>query len=247
MKRTPLLGAGVLVLLSIPAHTQTSPPESKVPSIGCKADGQEGPRKAPALQPKYLSLAPQVAQRLAYFEATDGTGVLAPRGWHCFEAYGSSGEALYVSPDAIGAKEVLSSDWKGFTGNALELSKDIGDTSGRFEVAEVIARVFPEYMKFVRRVIADGIAPATSFPTGPYPDDQLTYKSKDMVEFITPPDSEGLGTRSRLLKNENPISGVAMLTGEEFSLTHLSARLPPELNDLLPTIMQQVELESAKK
>jgi len=249
MKRTILVSTAVVIAASAGVYGQSAQPTPKslVPSVGCKADGQTGPLKAPTLPGKYVAVEPEVAQRLAYYQAMDGPGVLGPRGWHCFEAYGSSGEALYVAPVAIGAKELFSVDWKGFAGNAIELSVDIGDTSGRFEVAQMIARVFPDYMRFVRRVIAQGIAPASSFPAGPYAKDELIYKSKEMVEYITPPNSDGLGTRSRLLKNGDPISGVAILSGEELSLTHLSLRLPAEMNDLAAVIISKIEQDSAAK
>jgi len=249
MKRTMLLSAAVVIAVAAGMGAQTAQPapRSLVPSVGCKADGQTGPLKAPSLPGKYVAVGPEVAKRLAYYQAMDGPGVLGPRGWHCFEAYGSSGEALYVAPVAIGAKELFSGDWKGFTGNAIELSVDNGDTSGRFEVAQMIARVFPDYMRFVRRVIAQGVAPASSFPTGPYAKDELTYKSKEMVEYVTPADSDGLGTRSRLLKNSDAISGVAILSGEELSLAHLSMRLPEEMNDLMPVIISQTEQDVAAK
>jgi hypothetical protein len=95
-------------------------------------------------------------------------------------------------------------------------------------------------------VIAEGVEPATSFHYGPYPADKLTYKSKETVEYVTPPNTEGLGTKSFLIKDANPIDGVALLTGEELSLTHLSARLSPEMSDLLPVIIRQVEQDSSQ-
>jgi hypothetical protein len=187
-----------------------------------------------------------LAQRLAYYEASDGSGVLAPRGWYCFGTYGSSGSNLYVTPKPLNSTNLFSGSWKGISSYGIQLSESNGDTSGRFEVAQIIARVFPADWAFVRRVIAEGDEPATAFPYGPYPGDKLTYKGKETVEYITPPSTEGLGTRSFLVEDANPIDGVALLTGEELSLTHLSARLPPEMSDLLPVIIQQVEQDSSQ-
>jgi hypothetical protein len=182
-----------------------------------------------------------LAGQLAYYEAEDGPGVLAPRGWNCFEAYGSNGGSLLVAPQPINSELVFSDNWKGFDGPAVQLSVDSGGTSGRFEVAEIIARVFPAYKAFVTRVIAEGIEPASSFPFGPYPKDKLIYKSNKIVEYQTPPNTDGLGTKSRLQKNSIPISGVAILEGADTNLIQLSARLPLDLADLTPTIIQQVE------
>jgi hypothetical protein len=219
-----------------PAH-----PPSTIPFVGCKADGQIGPQPAPHKPPLHLHLDTTAANRLAYYEGFEGEGVLGPRDWYCFETYGSSGNNLYISPTPLNPKQFFDSNWKGFTGPIIQLSSMVGDTSGRFAVAEVIARVFPAHRDFVNNVIAEGLRPATDFPFGPYPEDRLIYKSKELVEFITPPNRQGLGTSSWLLPNQQPILGVAMLTGEELSLTHLSLRLSPGMDDLAPTIIREAE------
>jgi hypothetical protein len=245
---TSFVGAVVFALLiSIPprlfAQSKAPSSTSQVPFVGCNSDGQIGPKKAPAGKSKVVAIAPGLAQQLAYYQAEIGQGVLAPRGWNCFGTYGSSGSSLYVTPEPINAGITFSEKWKGFAGPVVQLSDSIGDTSGRFEVAGIIARVFPAHKAFVTDVVAEGIEPASSFPSGPYPTDKLTYKSDEIVEYVTPADHEGLGTRSRLQASSIPISGVAILTGEEFSLTHLAVRLPPNLANLAPAILQQVEHE----
>ncbi|MGO9438183.1 MAG: hypothetical protein ACLP00_28260 [Terracidiphilus sp.] len=214
---------------------------AEVPFVGCKSDGQVGPQDAPIGKPKTIAISPQLAQRVAYYKASDGEGVLGPRGWYCFGTYGSSGSNLYVTPMPLKSADLFSNSWKGISSFGIQISVSNGDTSGRFEVAQIIARVFPAHSAFVRRVIAEGVEPSTSFPYGPYPADKLTYKSKETVEYITPPNTEGLGTKSFLIKDADPIDGVAILTGEELSLTHLSVRLSPEMSDLLPVIIRQVE------
>lgn len=219
-----------------PKHTP-----STIPFVGCKADGQVGPQPAPDKPPLHLPLDPTTASRLAYYEGWEGEGVLGPRGWCCFETYGSNGSTLYVSPTPVDPKQFFDTHWKGFTGPAIQLSSTVGDTSGRFGVAEVIARVFPAHRDFVNNIIAEGLEPASDFPFGPYPDDRLTYKSKELVEYMTPPNRKGLGTASWLLPNQQPILGVAMLTGEELSLTQLSLRLPPGMDDLIPIIIRETE------
>jgi len=221
-------------------------PSATVPFVGCKSDGQVGPQDAPTGKPKIITISPQLAQRVAYYKAADGLGVLAPRGWYCFGTYGSDGSNLYVTPMPLNSAHPFSNSWKGISSYGIQISESNGDTSGRFEVAQIIARVFPAHSAFARRVIAEGVEPATSFPFGPYPADKLTYKSKETVEYVTPPNTEGLGTKSFLIKNDDPIDGVAFLTGEELSLTHLSVRLSPEISDLIPVIIRQVEQDSSQ-
>jgi hypothetical protein len=94
----------------------------------------------------------------------------------------------------------------------------------------------------------EGIDPSSSFHFGPYPQDKLTYKSKEIVEYQTPANAEGLGTNSRLKRNDYPISGVAILSGpsSEPALSLLSARLPSNLTTLTAAIIQQVELDVAE-
>jgi hypothetical protein len=188
----------------------------------------------------------EAAQRLSYYKAEEGVGVLAPRGWHCFGTYGSNGTTLYVSPDAINASDLFLTSWKGFAGPVVQISSEEGDTSGRFAVARTVARVFPGHKAFVEGIIAEGIEPAGSFPYGPYPTDRLKYRSEDIVEFWTPPHAEGLGTASRLLKNDSPISGVAILFGEEPNLLQLWVRIPSDAGDLTDFIIQQAEREAAR-
>jgi hypothetical protein len=230
-----------LTCLSVVAVGQNKTPAVRVPFVGCKSDGQVGPVKAPSGKSKVAPVDAKAAARLAYYKAAEGFGVLAPRGWYCFGTYGSNGETVYVSPRPIRGADVLSTQWKGFAGPVIEGSYQNGDTSGRFEVAKTMARVFPAHSAFVRKVIEEGIEPASSFPFGPYPKDELTYKSKEIVEYKTAPETNGLGTQSRLLKNADPIYGVAILAGDVPDLAYLAVRLPAEMDDLVPLIIHQAE------
>jgi hypothetical protein len=193
---------------------------------------------------KILPIDEENAQRLAYYKAEDGAGVLAPRGWYCFETYGSSGGSLFVSPQPINANDLFSDSWKGFMGPVIQISGLDGGTSGRFSVARTMARVFPAHRAFVQKVIAEGIEPASNFPIGPHPNDKLTYKNKEMVEYETPGHMDGLGTDSRLQKNKDPIRGAAILFGEEPNLLILAVRLPSEMNGLTSIVIRQVEREA---
>ena len=178
------------------------------------------------------------ARELAYYKSALGIGVLAPRGWYCFQIYGSGGNSLYVSPEPIDSTRFFSSDHAGFAGPAIEISNSIGDTSGRFTVAEIIARVFPAYRAFVANVAEMLNQPASSIPSGPNPTDTLIYRSKTMVEYRTPAQTEGLGTRSMLKKNGDPIDGVAILTGDTPDLRLLSVRLPSNKNGLAAVVLR---------
>lgn len=250
MRRAIVILGMALLTGSADGHVQPALAPIAVPSVGCAADGQAGPIEAPRAGVKEIAIPPGAAERLAWYEGPTNIGsigVLAPRGWHCFETYGSSGASLYVSPEQLGSKQLIfHNGWNGFEGPAIQLSVADGGTSGRFEVAKVIARVFPAHMDFVRNVIAENIEPASSFPPGPYPGDKLTYLSKEMVEFETPANTDGLGTVSWLRKNSSPIRGVAMLAEPDTSLLQLSVRLPGDQESLALPIIREMEVESAQ-
>jgi hypothetical protein len=216
----------------------------QVPFVGCKSDGQEGLLTAPKGTPKAVDLSSELAGRLAYYKAEYGSGVLAPRGWYCFSTYGSNGSSLFVSSEPIDEKQFFSSDWKGFAGPVIQVADSSGDTSGRFTVAKIIARIFPDRMKFVSDVVSEGIEPASSFPVGPYAADKLQRRGKEIVEFETPANTKGLGSQSLLVINSSPIQGVAILSGEGPDLVQLSMRLPNNYQSLSRAITQQLEAET---
>ena len=236
-----------LPLVAQSTGAKPSPEQNSVsvPFVGCESDGQVGPIEAPHGNSKSVAVPPEVALRLAYYQAASRFGVLAPRGWYCFSTYGSNGSSLFVSPNPISAAELFSTKLKRFEGPAIQISAMNGDTSGRFSVARTIARVFPAHSSFVRRVIAEGIEPESSFPFGPYPADKLKYLGTEKVEYQTPANAEGLGTDSRLQKNSNPISGVVILYGKEPNLLYLSVRLSPDQRDLVRFIIGHAERNEA--
>jgi hypothetical protein len=223
------------------------PPKTSVtvPFVGCEADGQMGKLEAPRGATKSVSISAEAAQQLAYYKGDQGNGVLAPRGWHCFETYGSNGSSLYVTPQPINSENLFSNKWEGFIGPAVQLTALDGSTSGRFDVARIIARVFPAHRNFVRKVIAEGLEPASSFHFGPYPKDKLIYKNREIVEYTTPAQSNGLGTQSKLKQNADPISGVAILLGADSDLVHLSVRLSPDQADLISAMIHQAEHDAS--
>jgi hypothetical protein len=178
-----------------------------------------------------------VLDKLAYYSSGD-LGVLGPRGWHCFGLYGSNGSVLIVTPEPHGAD--LFDPNSELNGPAIQLSFSNGDTSGRFEVAQVAARLFPVEKPYVERVIRENIEPGTEFPRGPFPGDRIRRLSPVEVEFQTPAHADGMGTRSRLAKNGDPISGFAKMTKDN-NLVLLVTRLPPPLRYLTSAIVRTTE------
>ena len=227
------------------ASGQPPAPVTSVPFVGCASDGQVGPLAAPKGTTHPVHLAPALAARLAWYKAEEGPGILAPHGWQCFSTYGSNGSSLFVSPEPMDPKQFFSDTWHGFTGPVIQSSSMVGDTSGRFSVARTIARVFPAHRQFLENVIAEGIEPASHFPTGPYTQDTLHYQSKELVEFTTPANTDGLGTDSRLLKTSSPIHGLAMLAGNTPDCLTVALRLQPGQDDLIPAILAQAERDFA--
>jgi hypothetical protein len=212
------------------AASAAAPPE--VPFVGCPSDGQTGPQPAP--RPGQVPSVPAAASaRLAYYASND-LGVLAPRGWHCFGLYGSNGSTLIVTPEPRGFDDLQNGG--GLRGPAVQISLSFGGTSGRFEVAKVIARAFPARMAFARQVAAEGIG--EPLPSGAYPTDRMVRLRPSAVGYTTPAGREGLGTDSRLAADERPIDGLAILQpGADTDLVKLDVRLPAAQAGLATAIL----------
>jgi hypothetical protein len=217
-----------------------------VPFVGCQSDGQAGPVKAPSGKAAAVQLRAELAQRLAYYSSYQDHGVLAPRGWFCFGTYGSDGEHLFVGPEPVDATKMFSDDWSGFRGAAVHLDHSYGHGSGMFTVAEIIARVFPAYRWFPMGLMKE-FGSIYKFSFGPDPKETVTYKSKTVVEYRTPAQTEGLGTYFGTKKNDSPIDGVAILVERAPDSLLLAVRLPPELAGLTSAIIRQVEREAERR
>jgi hypothetical protein len=228
-----------ILLLCITSSILAQGAAASVPFVGCKSDGQVGPMDAPKGTNKSVPINPKTAEMLSYYQPAAGSGVLAPRGWYCFGLYGSGGESLVVSPRPIDEANVFSRDR---TGPVIVVQHRLGETSGRFDVADIIARVFPAYKSFATNVKTEFDQPTNTYTFGPYPNDILYYKSDKVVEYKTPPQSEGLGTHSLLKKDASPIEGVAMLINLDSML--LSVRLPASQTALTPPIISQFERQT---
>ena len=237
-----------LAVASMLANAQTS-----VAYVGGPGDGQTGPYVAAKGSLKPVKLPAAVANQLAWYEYKGEAvqfGTLGPRGWNCFATIGSNGWSLYIAPESLDSAKLLEhNNWKGFSGPAIQFSGSEGGTSGRFEVAQVVVRVFPAHRDYARSIIAEGFGPASDYSFGPFPSDHLTYKSKELVEFTTPAHRMGLGTMSWLLPSDQPITGFALLSiGPDIDtdLLRLSFRLPPSLSFLTPTLIQQAEADASR-
>lgn len=254
--RTQRAGAFSLILICLcylPVHlvaqsrNQSRRPETEllpVPFVGCSADGQTGPVPAPKGASKLVQTRAEIAQRLAFYKSEYTIGVLAPRDWHCVASYGSSGSTLLVTPQPIKASDLLSQNWSN-SGPSVLLRQVNGGTSGRFEVAQLIARVFPARKAFAQQVISEGLVPASDFPFGPFPNDKLSYNDDTSVEYETPPRSQGLGTVGGLRPGEYAVRGVALLDGERFpNLLILAVRLSSEMQALKSPIIDDLEMSA---
>jgi hypothetical protein len=221
------------LLIALPLHLLAQ--TSRVPFVGCPSIGQADPVEAPKGVDEKVQLQASTAQRLAYYKASGNLGALAPRGWHCIGTYGSGGTALYVTADPISGPQ------GGVTGPIVEVDDVTTENgSGRDEIAQVLARVFPGQRTFVRKVIDEFDFPPSKYKFGPFPNDRLIVQTSRRVEFQTPPHSEGLGTMTWLKANDDPIDGFAILEGRTPELLTLRVRLPRELRGLAPVIIQQL-------
>jgi hypothetical protein len=200
------------------AHTRLV--EASVPTVACPLDGQIGPQEAPVLPKSVRVVVPEgMATSLAYYSAYEGlvTGVLAPRGWNCFALDGSSGTILYVVPRRVEG-EIIDRFDKVKDGPAVIRSFANGDTSGRYTVNRIGARIFPGARSFFERTRDDDLE---TLVFTPWPDDRLDYLTDFAVAYVTSAGATGLGTAAGFATAREPISGLAFLMGSEGNGTHL--------------------------
>lgn len=246
---------GLTIGFSLHLHGQGNPvrsnPEAdlaRVPFVGCSADGQVGPLPPPSGNEKEVRVPASIAKELAYYKSEATSGVLAPRGWYCFGAYGSSGSTLFVAPQPfkMDPDHPFAAISNGFTGPVIEVDDIDAGGSGLYAVARVLAHAFPnqkEFVEGVRQDIQDVDELVRDLKVGPYSGDQLLRKSDQIVEYRTPPYSDGLGTLGRLKKGQERIDGVALIKSPTPNLRLLNVRLPPAMEFLSSYIVQQVERE----
>jgi len=219
---------------------QSAPAAESIPVIGCPSDGQMGSIDPPANSTAPLDADAKIAQQLAYYRAHESADVLAPRGWHCFGTYGSSGAQLIVSAAPIDSSHLADIKVKG---PAVSITHFLGGTSGRFDVASYAARFFParapEFVANVERDLEE-LEPGQPRKLPSFATDTYRQVSPTLVRFETPGSREGVGTQGVLVKSADPISGAIALSGddEEPDLNILRVRLPPQQRALTETILQ---------
>jgi hypothetical protein len=242
-------GAGETAMELVEAFQQTLPDtqttmsltSAEVPLIGCPQDGQMGLREPPALPKTARLLIPGgTAQKLAYYTANPSGrgGVLGPRGWSCRAVSGSDGDVLYVTPPEAPAN--FDDPWMG---PQIVRRFSEGGTSGRFAVARVIARVFPQARPFAEGVRDEGMDDANAYVFAPWPSDRIRHLAQDVVSYQTPAGQNGLGT-----DGEEPVpplatQGLVFLIGDpavEPSVRLLKVRLSGNDAALYPAIAAEM-------
>lgn len=214
-----------------------------IPVIGCPSDGQAGPFDPPANSVASLEADPKIARQLAYYQAAESVGVLAPRGWQCFGVYGFSGNILIVAPTRIDSSNL--SEPK-VPGPGVAMTVIFGGTSGRLEVARYAARFFPErvpsFVSAANREIDELEMPelraSPSFATDTY-----RCVALSIVRFETPGSHAGVGTTGPLVKSTDSVSGLIALTvtddGPDLSI--LRVRLSPQQRALTDAILRTMQ------
>lgn len=235
MKRAVIL----IVCVAFLGNAQTKQGTARVPFVGCAGGGQLGWVEAPTGGPVQVSVPWQAAAQLAYYKPARDEGVLAPRGWHCYYEYDSSGHSLFISPQKI------SNFQQGFSGPLIELTYFEGFSSGRFDVWRIMARAFPSRREFVTRNLRDWQFPPEDYRLGPRPGDLLQAKSERVVAFQRAEGLDGFGPSSFFLKGPGRIEGEVVLgTSEAPWLLRLSIRLPQTMRYLIPVILGEFEREA---
>lgn len=233
----------VLITVATPAYARARPETRiSVPFVGCRSEGQMGLEPAPKPH-RTPRLPAHVARRLAYYDA-GGVSVLAPRGWRCLGHDGSNGSGIFVWPER--QRKFLRSPmhWRG---SGIELAIRDGGTSGRWAVADAIARYFPAYRGFLTSAF-EGLDRGP-LPSGPYPRDRLGRHGASFVRYTTPPHAKGEGTEWTFAPSADPLEGLAMLSGptSEPNLLNVRVRLPARDRDLAEVIFATAEVEQRRR
>jgi uncharacterized protein YecT (DUF1311 family) len=194
-----------------PSIAQKPLVETQVPTLGCPQDGMADPVEAPTLPTSARVIVPSgFESSLTLYSASEdlASGVLGPRGWDCFGIYGSAGSTLYITPHRL-ADAILDRPKKVAAGPVVIKSIFLGDTSGRYELYRISARIFARARAFIERV--EGLDEAKRYTYKPWPDDTLKYLSDFAVSYVTPARSVGLGTELGLASGRLPIYGLVSL------------------------------------
>ena len=210
-------------------------------TISCDSDGQMGFVSGPKLAGIEPAVSSWAFRYLSYF-TTGSISVLAPKGWRCVGSYGSNGEGLVVTekPQPINVLNRSSVDI------GVQISHSNAETSGRFKVARVIARLFPNAKNFALSVINEDGGDPKDYPFGYFKDDVVEQKNEYVVDYTTPANIDGAGNKFSLVaKGGFPIHGTAMLVSD--GLVFLTVKLPLELQSLIGPIIERTQWEYKDK
>jgi hypothetical protein len=227
----------VALAMVLPSWAGSQVQREPIPFVGCPADGQVGPLDAPQGTPKLVAVDRGTAGRIAYYKGAFGSGVFAPRGWHCRVEYGSSGAIILITSAAI---ELANDHLPKAHDHAIELESLSGGTAGRYDLARYASRLFPRVAaKFIERVKSEGHLGATEFVLGPYANDSTRYPDDVTAEFTSPATKRGLGTERNLVPSRDPIRGIAVLdTSGDWSISILRVRLGSSMGQVEAAILE---------
>ncbi|MGH7119964.1 MAG: hypothetical protein ACREFP_13395 [Acetobacteraceae bacterium] len=137
------------------------------------------------------------------------------------------------------------------TGSGVGASVSVGGTGGRFDVAQVGARFFPQALRaFIQKIrTGDADLPAAHFIVTLYPHDIVTRVGDRMVEFITPASQEGFGiSDSSFAVSDQPVLGVVTFSDEPPmasptwpNLSEFDIRLPTKQGSLATSLIKLEE------
>ncbi|HEY0014012.1 MAG TPA: hypothetical protein VGB79_14315 [Allosphingosinicella sp.] len=226
MRRRPAIAAGAILccaaLASGPAASSIV--TTRAEFVGCPTDGQVGFSPAPSAGPR--PLLPHAGRLVLAYYGSHDLRVLAPRGWHCIGLQGSNGLRLIVTPEPRTAAEFRNGTGI-LAGPAVEISHAYGGTSGRSEVAAAVARYFPAYRRYVRRVERMQLGEGP-FATAPWPRDRVERAGATRINFVTPAGAPGEGTHWLFAPGSEITGTMLLLPGDEPDLITVRVRLPAE-------------------
>lgn len=191
------------------AYRQPQLVSAEVPVVGCPVSGMADDVPPPKTVPSTRVLIPQgAAGSLAFFTTREDAsrGVLGPRPWSCHGQSGSDGDVLYVVP----ADAVLDQENGGYEGPMVRRRVAEGSTSGRFEVARVAGRVFPQARRFAEGVRSEGMDEPGTYAFAPWPSDRIERLDDGVAAYTTPGGAKGIGRQGKPPYGPDETTGVVV-------------------------------------
>ena len=213
-----------------------------VPYIGCATSSMTGERTAaPQGSEAWLLMDAGTAQQLAYYTSDDATVIIGPRDWSCQASLGSAGSRLSASPVGdVPASSDEETDTR--IADGVYWAFSTGQTSGRFAVADAIARFFPERHSYVRSVVAEGLVPLSSFPNGPGEGVSIVRKSSDYVVYRETATSDQEGDAWGLIMLHGVQTGDCLQSFDACDVEEFVVKLPRSYGNLGPQLLRQYQL-----